>query len=1216
MKNLGSKLFLLLVLVMIAGTSSAAITISSITTTPSTCGNNGTATVFASSSKSNPFLIYELVSGPATAPLQNNSTFSSLFPGTYTVRVYDIDFVSRDAQFTIIGNYQLPALNPIAINPVCPGFNDGKIIGNPTLTTGRAPYSWQIISPYTSAVQSSDTFNNLSSGSYTIRMSDACGNFQTRTVILVAGSTGLTKWGFDMTPSVIKIGCNVFAMSQYFSILKEKAKIPVTLTINTSSGVRTKRVIPIPLDTTNYTPGLYEVRDTISGLDYGDYFYLCITDTCGSSICANRYTIAPFEFVLEYKTGIKCGNTMSADIIQKNPPYYPYLYTTYQKPAKMTLRDIATNTIVDSMTCIDNYCLLSTQEQTAGRNYELRIVDGCGKVFQQTLTWPVPAAPQVQAYPGVGCMDSTAQIGFNIMNFKSKVKLEIISGPTSLGSTKPKYAFQDVITYPKTFDVVRGNGFSLKNLPVGTYQYRVYDSCGSSVTGSVTVQPSNLADFSYSYSIRKGCLGDNILYIDPNSSMTVGVYIRDSLNNILYQRRVGIDKDSLTSLPPGKYFLEIYYGYYYVGGQLFDGYLSDHNSDCWAIYDTIVIPPYSNNTFKSNTTVFCNGNSYLQINVDSTRGVPPYQYEISSGPQTFPLQSGNTFNIATYGNYVIRIQDACGNSNVRQISIDSAKFPPVIKKGASCLGNKITLMAVSSSYFRYEWKRPNGTTFVGDSLVLNPLTVADTGVYEVTKTVTINGCSDSFKASYHLYANDITRQTIPFCQGTTVQVGTKTYTSPGVYTDTLSNALGCDSIVITSLLPGYKKDSTARSICPGQSISTGLHTYNQTGIYRDTLITASGCDSIIVLNLTILPYKRHTINRAICPGQSTVFGGQTYTSAGTYRDTLTTATCDSIVTLQLSIASLPVVNLGHDTSFCQGQSVLLNAGNHKSYYWNNNFNDSTKQTFPVSTPGKNWVLVKNTAGCTASDTIEILNVYTAPTASAGPDQVICAGNTAALTASGGIRYLWQPSGETTPSISVQTSTTTTYSVIVYDNHQCASAPDQITIKVIPLATLSVFEKEAFTHCFDDGPVTLNAIWGTTFLWNSTGETTQSISVQQEGNYTVTVTDTNGCKVNATMQVTQFCPPQLFLPSAFSPNGDQQHDDLEIFGRHFKNFELKIFNRWGEIIFISHDRSDRWDGKYRGEEMPVGTYPWIISYQGEYDDSQKEITLKGSITLIR
>ncbi|MDB5256829.1 MAG: hypothetical protein JWM14_1524 [Chitinophagaceae bacterium] len=1350
--------------------SSAAITISSISTTVSTCGNNGTATVSAFSSKANPYLIYEIVAGPVTAQLQNNPTFSSLFPGTYTLRVYDIDFQSKDAQFTIGGNYQLPDLSPKAINPLCPGASDGMIVGHAVSGTGKMPYTWELISPYATAPQLTDTLKNLSSGSYTIKVTDDCGNYQTRTVILQAGSTGLAYW-YDGIPTVVKIGCDTVILSQQVLLYNEKAHLPLKQVVSTSSGTITKNVYAQPLDTLNYNPGFYQTIDTLVGVDYSSYLYMYLQDTCGVQLYARAATVAPFKFDIYYNTSVSCGNKMAANLrLWDSPEHTGYIHTGFKAPVKMTLTDVATNQLVDTFTCLYTYCALEIKEQVSGRYYDLHIVDGCGEVYQQRILWPIPAAPRVEITPGVGCMDSTAALGVTFYNFKSYVTLEILSGPSVIKSTKPHYSFSDVITYPQVFSSTRG-GLSIKNMAAGIYTYRASDTCGNVISGTFTVQDIHLANFNYTYSIKKGCLGNNTLKFDGSSPNTVAVYLNNaSTGAFLYNRRGGVTADSVSSLAPGNYVLSIYYGFDAItmSGAYYDGSMTVGTPDCWAVKDTITVPPYTNNSFQSNTSVFCNGDIYVQLNIDSTRGVPPYQFEITGGPQTFPLQSSNLFKLPAYGNYTIRVHDGCGNSNIRQISVDSAKFAPVIQKGSSCIGNRLVLKGSSSPFFTYEWKRPNGTIYVGDSLVFDPLKLSDVGDYLITKKVTINGCSASFQTTHHVYANDFITQTVPFCGSTVWHVGSSVYTSPGIYTDTLTNASGCDSVVITTLkvllqkvdstrasicegasftvgstlytMTGIYKDSlmnasgcydllitdlkvnglsnpnpTVRTLCPGSSIAVGSHLYGTTGIYRDTLVTASGCDSVIITDLTMLPYKTNALTRVICEGQSVTVGMHQYTQtgiykdtlftihcdsivtlnltvqsykrntvvqnlcqgqsiiigthvynqtgqykdtlstlgcdsivtlqltvqpykrntlvksicsgeqvtigthsynqSGTFHDTLSTIGCDSIVTLQLTVHPLPSLDLGKDTSLCQGQQLLIHVGSgFTDYYWNDGPSTPQQPTLIANAKGKYWLDIKDQFGCVAADTLEILNVYALPAASIQPVDTICSAVPTTLTAFGGVRYLWSPGGETLPVITVSPVVTTNYGVIVYDVHQC-SASTTLRLNVYPLSGRPVLSVSEVSHCFGNKELTLTAAWGDSFLWMPNGEITQSIQVTEGGMYLVTVSDQYNCLSSGQVNVKEYCETTLFLPNAFSPNGDGLHDDLEIFGRYFTNFKITIFNRWGEIIFISTDRNIRWDGMYRGEEMPIGTYPWMVTYESIFDQG-KEYKAKGSITLVR
>jgi gliding motility-associated-like protein len=93
-------------------------------------------------------------------------------------------------------------------------------------------------------------------------------------------------------------------------------------------------------------------------------------------------------------------------------------------------------------------------------------------------------------------------------------------------------------------------------------------------------------------------------------------------------------------------------------------------------------------------------------------------------------------------------------------------------------------------------------------------------------------------------------------------------------------------------------------------------------------------------------------------------------------------------------------------------------------------------------------------------------------------------------------------------------------------------------------------------------------------------------------YTVIVTDANGCTNWDT--VTVYIYPEIDIPSGFSPNGDGKNDYWVIDNIHqFPDCEVEVYNRWGEQLFYSKGYSTPWDGKYKGQDVPVGTYYYII-----------------------
>jgi gliding motility-associated-like protein len=90
-------------------------------------------------------------------------------------------------------------------------------------------------------------------------------------------------------------------------------------------------------------------------------------------------------------------------------------------------------------------------------------------------------------------------------------------------------------------------------------------------------------------------------------------------------------------------------------------------------------------------------------------------------------------------------------------------------------------------------------------------------------------------------------------------------------------------------------------------------------------------------------------------------------------------------------------------------------------------------------------------------------------------------------------------------------------------------------------------------------------------------------------------------------------PNLFHPTAFTPNGDNLNDVFNVFGHYIVDFEMNIFNRWGELLYTTTDIQQGWDGQYKGNAMPEGTYTYIAKIS---DLAGREFTKSGSVLLLR
>ncbi|HWB62842.1 MAG TPA: gliding motility-associated C-terminal domain-containing protein, partial [Chitinophagales bacterium] len=117
-------------------------------------------------------------------------------------------------------------------------------------------------------------------------------------------------------------------------------------------------------------------------------------------------------------------------------------------------------------------------------------------------------------------------------------------------------------------------------------------------------------------------------------------------------------------------------------------------------------------------------------------------------------------------------------------------------------------------------------------------------------------------------------------------------------------------------------------------------------------------------------------------------------------------------------------------------------------------------------------------------------------------------------------------------------------------------------------------------------------------------------------YTVWVTDANGCKATDTITLNVLKgATDIFVPNAFSPNGDGNNDYFEVYGDMgaVSFFEVSVFDRWGEKVFESNDYRFKWDGTYKGEPAQIGNYVYVIT-AAFLNGSHKNY--KGSVTLLR
>lgn len=312
--------------------------------------------------------------------------------------------------------------------------------------------------------------------------------------------------------------------------------------------------------------------------------------------------------------------------------------------------------------------------------------------------------------------------------------------------------------------------------------------------------------------------------------------------------------------------------------------------------------------------------------------------------------------------------------------------------------------------------------------------------------------------------------------------------------------------------------------------------------------------------------------------------------------------CTNSDSIHISFFSLGVFNIGNDTTLCPEDSYIIDLGSaHDTYLWQDG---STEQYFEVESPGIIWAEVSNVCG-SYSDTLTV-DFYPESQYSIGPDTIICEGDSVLYTP--GIPSLDLSWSNGSSSSEIHAYETGIYWLELTDLNGCKSY-DTAFLTVTPLPDVYLGKD---TTIFRGSPVELSTHSNAVSFYWSTGETTPEIIVDTAGEYWVTA-GRGGCYASDTIQIFEFPDCIVELPTAFTPNNDGNNDILYIRSNGLANVHLMIFNRFGEMVFETHDAGIGWDGTYKGVNQPVDVYNFYITASCENGHAIKK---KGNITLLR
>jgi len=383
--------------------------------------------------------------------------------------------------------------------------------------------------------------------------------------------------------------------------------------------------------------------------------------------------------------------------------------------------------------------------------------------------------------------------------------------------------------------------------------------------------------------------------------------------------------------------------------------------------------------------------------------------------------------------------------------------------------------------------------------------------------------------------------------------------------------------------------------------------------------------------------------QTICPGQSVqlqAFGGGSYswtptewlnnpnlsnpvaTPEETIQFNVTITSPNGCVYTSAQVVNVlpgpPVTNTSESAAICDGGSAYIWASGGDSYNWLPGPGISTFNTHnPVVNPSQStmyYVEVSNICGTT----LDSVYVHVATiTASVQLPDTVCPGYPVMLQAFGGDHYSWFPPESLSNSlISNPVSTvnyTTNYSVVVYDDFGCNDIAYLTQVVYTPpfVAIKEQYIVDYYTL------IQLNATSNGVLSWESDDplscyycDSPELLALENTVVY-VTATDENGCQTTDSIIV--LVTGTLYVPNAFTPNGDGLNDIFRASGKNIEEFNMKIYNRWGELIFESFHIDDGWNGAIGNYLVQPDVYIWDIIAK---EHTGVAFERRGHVTVVR
>jgi len=642
---------------------------------------------------------------------------------------------------------------------------------------------------------------------------------------------------------------------------------------------------------------------------------------------------------------------------------------------------------------------------------------------------------------------------------------------------------------------------------------------------------------------------------------------------------------------------------------------------------TITVPQ-ATITSANGQNVICTGQTLV---LTASAGTS-YQWQ-NNGTNIFGA-TNQTYTVNQAGSYTVTVNDGTCTSTSQAFIV--TQFSPEVTTNNDiatiCPGTSLTLNATAGQ--SYQWSF-NGQAINGATN--QSYTASQAGVY----TVAINNgvCTSTtlpFTISVFNPVVTSTNGVTSVCPGASV---TLTATQGASYQWFLDGnpIAGATNQTFDATQAGTYSVSVNNGNCAVTSGNFVLSTFNP------TVSSTSGSNLLcpggnIVLNATAGTSYQWQLNGVNLPGEtnSNLIANQ----AGNYTVVVNNGVCSSTSSVFTVSFYTPVITgAGGSNQICQGGTLVLNASNGVSYQWQLNGTDipgATNATYTATQAGTYNVIVNN-GSCSASSANFVLTEIINPTPSIDVTAAGgCAPTTGTISSSGTFTSItWFVNNtqvSTDPSFNFTFSQPGCYTVTAVGtlNNGCSvNVTDAQAICLTPSPNAfftvypSFFSQEIQNITFNNAST--DAV---SYAWDfGDGSVSNDFNAQHtfantQAGYTVslTVTSENGCTdIHYVTIPYRETGAVYYVPNTFTPDGDAFNQTFKpVFTSGFDpyDFEMTIFNRWGETVFVSKDSRYGWDGSYgqRGFDAPDGVYTWKISFKSQEVD--KRVTLVGHVNLIR